>query len=138
MLTQSEGGLQARLLAESELVESRRGEDSIEKRLHHLRLAPSSQVRGSIFRLPGGRVWFLRGDRVASYEIRDPLASGGEVYRAKDTRLDRSVAIKVLGETPRSPASGTNAGAAASPVLVLNWTEELKRLVASTTTRGTP
>ena len=38
------------------------------------------------------------GTRLGPYEIRSPLGAGGmgEVYRAKDTRLDRSVAIKVL------------------------------------------
>src|SRR6185436_19712084 len=38
------------------------------------------------------------GTRLGSYEIITPLGAGGmgEVYRAKDTRLDRIVAIKVL------------------------------------------
>ena len=38
------------------------------------------------------------GTRVGPYQILGPLGAGGmgEVYRAKDTRLDRSVAIKVL------------------------------------------
>ena len=38
------------------------------------------------------------GTRLGSYEIIAPLGAGGmgEVYRARDTRLDRSVAIKVL------------------------------------------
>jgi len=38
------------------------------------------------------------GTRLGPYEIQSPLGAGGmgEVYRARDTRLDRIVAIKVL------------------------------------------
>src|SRR5678816_4623177 len=38
------------------------------------------------------------GTKLGAYEIQAPLGAGGmgEVYRARDTRLDRSVAIKVL------------------------------------------
>ena len=39
-----------------------------------------------------------RGTRVGAYEIVDTLGQGGmgEVYRARDTRLNRDVAVKVL------------------------------------------
>src|SRR5438094_1743186 len=38
------------------------------------------------------------GTKLGPYEIQSPLGAGGmgEVYRARDTRLDREVAIKVL------------------------------------------
>jgi len=38
------------------------------------------------------------GTKLGPYEILSPLGAGGmgEVYRAKDTTLDREVAIKVL------------------------------------------
>jgi eukaryotic-like serine/threonine-protein kinase len=38
------------------------------------------------------------GTRLGAYEVLAPLGAGGmgEVYRAKDTRLAREVAVKVL------------------------------------------
>ena len=41
------------------------------------------------------------GTRLGAYEVLTPLGTGGmgEVYRARDTRLDRDVAVKVLPQT---------------------------------------
>src|SRR5216683_388130 len=38
------------------------------------------------------------GDKLGPYEVLDPIGKGGmgAVYRARDTRLDRDVALKVL------------------------------------------
>ena len=40
------------------------------------------------------------GSRLGPYEVLSPLGAGGmgEVYRARDPRLAREVAIKVVGE----------------------------------------
>ena len=48
--------------------------------------------------VPPSRKPLTRGARLGSFEILGPLGSGGmgEVYRAKDPRLGRDVAIKVL------------------------------------------
>ena len=90
-----------------------------------------------------------RGTRLGPYEISALIGAGGmgEVYRARDSRLDRSVAIKTLHEQAGSTAwersnHGSqyavtadgerflvnNATDTTLPItLVLNWTAALKK-----------
>ena len=51
------------------------------------------------------------GTRLGSYEILTPLGAGGmgEVYRARDTKLNRDAAIKVLLPALRTPDVTTKA-----------------------------
>jgi len=48
------------------------------------------------------------GARLGPYEMSALVGAGGmgHVYRGRDTRLDRTVAIKVLAADPRPPLSG--------------------------------
>jgi DNA-binding transcriptional MerR regulator len=56
------------------------------------------QLSGNIYN--GARMALTPGTKLGPYEIQSPLGAGGmgEVHRARDTRLSREVAIKVLPE----------------------------------------
>ncbi|HKO22269.1 MAG TPA: protein kinase [Candidatus Eisenbacteria bacterium] len=61
------------------------------------------------------------GTRIGVYEIQGPLGAGGmgEIYRARDTRLDRTVAIKALPQ-----------GFASDPALLARFEREAKLLAS--------
>ncbi|MGO9084750.1 MAG: protein kinase domain-containing protein [Terriglobales bacterium] len=61
-------------------------------------LASSDDVRSSFLESPPARAALSPGTKLGEYEIKSMLGAGGmgEVYRARDARLGRDVAIKVL------------------------------------------
>src|SRR5687767_3549838 len=62
-----------------------------------------------------------RGTRLGTYEVISPLGAGGmgEVYRARDTKLNRDVAIKVLPE-----------GLAQDPAMLARFEREAQAVAA--------
>src|SRR4029077_8079303 len=59
---------------------------------------PADDARSELVLGTGAPMTLAAGSRLGPYEILAPLGAGGmgEVWRGRDTRLDRSVAIKVL------------------------------------------
>ena len=69
------------------------------------------------------RMTLAAGPRLGPYEILAPLGAGGmgEVYKARDTRLDRTIAIKILLSTIASdPASRARFAREAKAVAALS------------------
>jgi eukaryotic-like serine/threonine-protein kinase len=61
-------------------------------------IAASDEARSDFLQSPAVRVTLLPGTKLGAYEVKALVGAGGmgEVYRARDTRLQRDVAIKVL------------------------------------------
>jgi eukaryotic-like serine/threonine-protein kinase len=61
-------------------------------------LASSDDLRSSFLHSSAPRVTLTAGTKLGEYEVKSLVGSGGmgEVYRARDSRLGRDVAIKVL------------------------------------------
>ena len=70
------------------------------------------------------------GTRLGSYEVIEAIGAGGmgEVYRARDTKLDRDVAIKPDGKR-FAIIKPNDAATAAEYRVVLNWADEMKARV---------
>jgi serine/threonine protein kinase len=72
-------------------------DESLRREVESL-LAADDEARSSFLQSPALHVTLQPGMRLGEYEVQNLLGSGGmgEVYRARDQRLGRDVAIKVL------------------------------------------
>jgi len=61
-------------------------------------IASRDDMRSSFLQAPSSSITLAAGTKVGDYEVKSLLGAGGmgEVYRARDARLGRDVAIKVL------------------------------------------
>ena len=80
------------------------------------------------------------GAKLGPYQIQSPLGAGGmgEVYKAKDTRLDRTVAIKILAAHLSSSSEiKQRFEREARTISSLGWTAPLKAHRTTPTSRST-
>jgi serine/threonine protein kinase len=65
------------------------------------------------------------GTKLGPYEIQSPLGAGGmgEVYRARDPRLDREVAIKVLPASLSSDTSLKQRLERQAEAIIIGWAD---------------
>src|SRR5262249_37849063 len=73
---------------------------SLHRQPRSRRLLSTGAMRGAqlLVQHDAERVTLSAGTRFGAYEVAAPIGAGGmgEVYRARDTRLDRDVALKIL------------------------------------------
>jgi eukaryotic-like serine/threonine-protein kinase len=64
----------------------------------------------------------LSGKRLGPYEILSAIGAGGmgDVYRARDTRLERIVAVKILPDSPIEPNCASASSGKHAPIASLN------------------